>query len=185
MVILLVIFGIIAVTIVFSYNNLINKKNRVDQAYGSIDVMLKKRQDLIPNLVATVQEYAEHEKGLLTDVTELRSQAIKDEGDTAKRFEDEAALTQKLRTLMVNVENYPNLKANTNFLQLQGTLHEVEEQISAARRAYNASILDLNNAVEMFPSNIIAKEMKLTTKEMFEIPDEERQNVNVKELFKN
>lgn len=183
MAILLIILAVVILFIVFSYNNLINKKNRVEQAYGSIDVMLKKRYDLIPNLVATVQEYAEHEKGLLTDVTRLRSQAMDAGENTAKRFEDEAALTQKLRTLMVNVENYPNLKANENFMHLQGTLHEVEEQLSAARRAYNASILDFNNAVEMFPSNIIAKEMKLTTKEMFEIPEEERQNVNVKDLF--
>jgi LemA protein len=188
--IILILLGIIVLFFIWAiamYNGLINKKNKVEYAYSSIDVMLKKRRDLIPNLVSSVKQYMEHEKGLLTEVTELRSQIIKAEegGSDEQRFGLENKLSGLLGKIQVSVEAYPELKANENFLQLQAALNEIEEQISASRRAFNASVLDFNNGVEMFPSNIIAGMMSFKRKASFEIPSEERENVNVGEMFKS
>lgn len=186
---LLILLGLVAILVIWAiaiYNGLISKKNGVEYAYSSIDVMLKKRRDLIPNLVSAVKEYMSHEKELLTKVTELRSQIIKAEegGSDHERFDLENKLSGLLGQVKVAVEAYPDLKANQNFLQLQGSLNEVEEQISAARRAFNGAVYEFNNAIEMFPSNIIAGMMKLQRKDSFEIPPEERENVDVGNLFK-
>lgn len=182
---------------IMSYNSLVRLRNQIDNAYGSIDAMLKKRYDLIPNLVATCKEYMEHEKELLSEITKLRSEAISETDahrndvpnkvayqDTNRRIQIENELSKKLGALRVTMENYPNLKANQNFLQLQGAMNEVEEQISASRRAYNSSVTDYNNAVESFPSSIVASMMKYSQKQVFEISESERQNPNVKNLFK-
>lgn len=184
--ILLGILGIIFLWGIATYNGLISKKNGVEYAFSSIDVMLKKRRDLIPNLVSSVKEYMGHERELLTKVTELRSQIIKAEegGSEQERFNLENKLGGLLGQIRVAVEAYPDLKANQNFLQLQASLNEIEEQISASRRAFNGSVYEFNNAIEMFPSNIIAGMMNLTRKASFEIPPEERENVNVGEMFK-
>jgi len=165
------------------YNSLVGKKNAVENAFASIDTILKKRYDLIPNLVATVKQYMEHERGLLEKVTELRAKALQGNvsNDEAVGLNNE--LNKALGGIMVAVENYPDLKANTNFIDQQRTLTEVEEQLSAARRAFNAAVTDFNNAVEMFPTNILAGMMHYTRRQLFEIPEVERQNVNVKELF--
>lgn len=165
------------------YNSLIGKKNQVENAMGGIDVQLKKRHDLIPNLVATVKQYAEHERSLLDRVTELRTRALAGNIPEGERLQLEAALSGALRSLMVSVENYPDLKANQNFLHLQASLNEIEEQISAARRTYNASVTDFNNAIEMFPSNIVAGMMGLSRKAVFEAEEVERQTPDVGQLF--
>lgn len=169
--------------IVILYNSLISKKNQVQNVFASIDALLKKRYDLIPNLVATVQKYMQHERGTLTEITELRAKAISGTLSDDEKVDLDNKLTKTLGGIMVAVENYPDLKANQNFLQLQASLNEVEEQISAARRAYNAAVTDYNNAVEMFPTNILASMMNYQRKKVFEIPDAERQNVDVKDLF--
>jgi len=169
--------------IVILYNSLISKKNQVQNVFASIDALLKKRYDLIPNLVATVQKYMQHERGTLTEITELRAKAISGTLSDDEKVDLDNKLTKTLGGIMVAVENYPDLKANQNFLQLQASLNEVEEQISAARRAYNAAVTDYNNAVEMFPTNILASMMNYQRKKVFEIPDTERQNVDVKDLF--
>jgi LemA protein len=166
------------------YNSLIAKKNQVDYAYSGIDVQLKKRHDLIPNLVATVRQYMEHERQLLERITELRARAVSPNLPESERMQVEAALSTALRSLMVAVENYPNLKANENFLHLQASLNEVEEQLAAARRAYNAAVTDYNNAIEMFPTNFVAALMGLTRRTVFEASEEERATPDVGQLFK-
>lgn len=181
-----VIIAVIAVPvlfIVFMYNSLVGKKNRVNNTFASIDVMLKKRYDLIPNLVAAVKNYMKHEKSTLTEITELRARAVSQGISDEEKVELDNKITGAMAGLMVAVENYPDLKANQNFLQLQAAMNEVEEQISAARRAYNATVTDYNNAVEMFPTNIMASMMKYKQKPFFSIPETERANVNVNQLF--
>jgi LemA protein len=184
--ILLVFLGIaffLALFVILIYNGLIRKKNEVNNAFGGIDVQLKKRYDLIPNLVATVQQYATHEKELLEKVTQMRTQAISENLTNDQKVALDNQISGALRSIMVAVENYPDLKASENFLNLQRNLNEVESQISAARRAYNAAVTDFNNGIETFPGNLMAGMMGLSRKQVFEIPETERENVNVKNLF--
>lgn len=165
------------------YNSLVGKKNQVENAFSSIDTLLKKRYDLIPNLVATVKQYMQHEAGTLTKITELRAQAASGTLSADDAVDVNNRLGQALRGIMVQVENYPQLRASENFQQLQRSLNEVEEQLSAARRAFNASVTDYNNAVQMFPTNVMAGMMGYKTRRWFEAPEEERKNPNVKDLF--
>ena len=183
MIILLVIVGIFALFFVLTYNGLIGKKNAVENAFGTMDALLKKRYDLIPNIVATVQQYMNYEKDTLTKITELRSQAISGTISTDEKTVLSNQVTPLLRNIMVNAENYPELKANSNFTDLQNTLRDLEEQISGARIGYNGIVTEYNNGIEMFPSNFVAGLMGLQRKPIFEIPAEERKNVNVRELF--
>jgi LemA protein len=162
---------------------MVGKKNQVDNIFGSIDALLKKRYDLIPNLIASVQTYMKYEQQVLKDVTEMRTKAISGNLSPDDKVDLDSKISKAIGGIMVAVENYPDLKANQNFLQLQSAMNEIEEQISAARRAYNASVTDYNNACQMFPTNIIAGMMGCKSKKVFEITEAERQNVNVKELF--
>ncbi len=186
LIIILVAAFFLIIIPIFLYNGLIGKKNRVKNAFSTIDVMLKKRHDLIPNLVETVKQYMEHERGTLTEITKLRAQIVDNKDiSNGERVQLENQLTNKINGLSLNFENYPDLKANTNFLQLQGSLNEIESQLSASRRAFNASVLEYNNGLEMFPSSIIAGMMRLKPAEFFEVPQEVRENVDVKSLFNN
>ena len=169
--------------IVVLYNSLIGKKNQVENVFGSIDTLLKKRYDLIPNLISTVQTYMKHERGTLTEITEMRAKAVSGNLSDDEKVALDNKVSKMMGGIMVSVENYPDLKANQNFIQLQRSLNEIEEQISAARRAYNASVTDYNNAVEMLPTSIIASMMHYSRKQIFEIAEKERQNVDVKSLF--
>jgi len=182
---LIVIVVLILLIAVGIYNGLVGKKNQVENAFAGMDTMLKKRYDLIPNLVATVKQYASHEEGTLTKVTELRAKALGGGLSTDERIDLDNQISKAMGGIMVAVESYPELKANENFLQLQRSLNEVEEQISASRRAYNASVTSYNNAIEMFPSNIMANMMNYKRKAVFEIPEAERSNVDVGKLFGN
>jgi len=178
---------IIAVPIVFIvilYNGLIGKKNSVEKSFASVDVILKKRYDLIPNLVAAVKQYMKHEAGTLTEITEMRAKAVSGQLSDDEKVTLDNKMSKALGGIMVAVENYPDLKASNNFIQLQGSLNEVEEQISAARRAYNAAVTEFNNAVEMFPSNFMASMMHYKIRELFVTSEAERKNVNVGKLFK-
>ena len=179
----LIIIIVITIVLIIMYNSLISKKNQVENIFASVDTVLKKRYDLIPNLVATVSKYMEHEKSLLEEVTKLRADANKPNISDHDKIALDAKVSSALGSIMVAVENYPDLKANENVMHLQATLHEVEEQISAARRAYNQAVTDYNNAIEMLPTNFMANMMNYTRKEVFEIVEHERKNVNVKELF--
>ena len=175
--------GIFALVCMGMYNYLIGKKNQVDNIFASLDAVLKQRYDLIPNLVATAKEYMTHERETLEKISELRSQAIKSDLDPNAKMQLDTKMSKALGGLMVAVENYPDLKANENFLHLQHTLSELEEHIAAARRAYNQSVTDYNNAIEMFPTNIMAGFMHLTRKNVFELAENERSNVDVNNLF--
>lgn len=180
---LIIVLAIVAL-LMWMYNTLIARKNDVMKSFGFIDVLLKKRFDLIPNLIETVKEYMGFEKGLLTDVTELRSKAMASGYDEKDRIGYENQLTRKLGNIMVAAENYPDLKASQGFAQLQATWKDLEEQIAGARQAYNASVTNYNNAVEMFPTNLIATMIDYKTKPMFEAVVFEKENVSAKELFK-
>ena len=179
----LIIFGVVLLVLVLMYNALVGKKNQVENIFGSVDAVLKKRYDLIPNLVSSVQQYMAHEKSLLNNITELRSRAMRPGLSDHEKIALDKEITSTLGSIMVAVENYPDLKANENIMHLQRTLHEVEAQISAARRAYNQAVTDYNNAIEMIPTNFMASMMNYRRKEVFSIPHEERQNVNVHDLF--
>lgn len=175
---LLVVLGLVLVTLVVMYNGLIGKRNQVDSVFSTIDVMLKKRYDLIPNLVDTVKGYMQHERETLEQITQLRAQALNSQSPNEKvAIENEMAAP--LRQIMVAVESYPELKANQNFLHLQSSLNEIEEQIAAARRAFNAAVLQYNNATQMFPTNVLANMMHFERRAFFEIAETERQPVRV------
>jgi LemA protein len=179
----LIIAIVIVLILVLMYNSLVGKKNQVENIFASVDTMLKKRYDLVPNLVASVSKYMEHEKSLLTEVTKLRAEANKPNVSDAQKIALDAKMSAALGSLMIAVEAYPELKANENVMHLQRSLNEVEEQISAARRAYNQAVTDYNNAIEMIPTNFMATAMNYKRKDVFVIPENERKNVNVKELF--
>lgn len=175
--------GLILVVGFFLYNSLIGKKNEVENAMGGLDAQLKQRYDLIPNLVASVKQYMQHEASVLEKVVELRNQAMKKNLPVDEKQDLNQELSKRLSGIMVQVEQYPDLKANTGFQNLQKALYEVEENIAASRRFYNAAVTDFNNGIEMFPTNFLAKMMNLTRKEVFNIPEIERKNVSVQNLF--
>lgn len=179
--IVLIVFPVLILAMM--YNSLIGKKNTADNAFAGIDAVLKKRYDLIPNLVAAVQQYMKHEKNTLTEVTEMRARAVSGNLSDDEKVDLNNKLGRAIGGIMVAVESYPELKANDNFMQLQRAINEIEEQLSAARRAFNAAITDFNNAVEMFPTNIMAGMMNFKIRKLFEIPQEQRENVSVKDLF--
>lgn len=183
---LLIAGGIVFILIIWGItvnNSLIAKRNSVENAFSSIDVMLKKRHDLIPNLVASVKSFAKHEKDLLSNITSLRSQAMAPNLSSDEKIGIENQLTGMLGQLRVSMEAYPEIKSDKNYLQLQASLNETEEQISAARRAFNAAVNDYNNKVEMFPSSFIANMKNFRRKASFEALETERQNVNVGDLL--
>ncbi len=168
--------------VVATYNRLIGLKNQIDYARGAIDALLKKRFDLIPNLVETVKAYAKHERETLERVTELRSRVGRAQSDD-ERFRLEGELSGLLGRLLVQLEAYPQLKANENFLELQASLNEIEEQLAASRRAYNAAVVQFNNAVEMFPSNMVASWMGLKPRPVFQAEEAARTAPDVGRMF--
>lgn len=180
----LIILGVIVLFCITMYNTLTRKRNNVDNAFGSIDAMLKKRYDLIPNLVATVQQYAKHEEGTFTKITGLRTKSY-DALTGEEKAEFDRTFNAAQRSFFMVAENYPQLRASENFMQLQRTLNETEEQLSASRRTYNACVTDYNNAVMIFPSNLVANVFGFTKKEVLTIPEAERANPNVKNLFQS
>jgi LemA protein len=176
--IILVVFVLLALTAVFvilTYNSLIALKNRVKEAWSDIEVQLKRRYDLIPNIVETVKGYAKHESSTFENVVNARNVASGNHGTPSERAQAENALSGALKSLFAVVEGYPDLKANVNFLNLQQELTDTEDKIKASRRFYNTNALALNNKVEMFPSNIIAGYFKFGKAEFFELDDEEKE----------
>lgn len=178
------VLGIIALLGIWINNQIITKKNQVKQAFGSIEIYLKKRFDLIPNLVAMLNKYLSHEKEILLKVTELRSRASNMTLPTEK-IKASNELTQLMSGLSIHTENYPNLKSDTQFAKLQFELADIEDQISAARRAYNAAVTDFNNTIEKFPSSIIARMRNDETATLLEIPKAEQKEVNLNQLLNN
>lgn len=154
--------------LIFKYNGFVTLKTRTQEAWADIDVQLKRRYDLIPNLVNTVKGYAAHESGTFEKITEARSKAMQ-AGTMAEKGEAENVLSGTLKSLFAISEAYPELKANTNFLQLQSELSDTENKIMASRRFYNGNVRDFNTGVQMFPGNIIARMFKFTALEFFEL----------------
>lgn len=173
--ILIVVF--LGLYLMSTYNKLVRLRNGAEEAFKSINVYLKQRYDLIPNLVNTIKGYTQYESGTLEKVVELRSKAMASGGKDGGAAEQ--ALTGALKSVFALAENYPDLKANQEFLRLQETLSSLEESIQRSRRYYNASARDVNNAVEVFPSNLIAGPFGFHRMEYFEVDEAETQNVKV------
>ncbi len=173
---ILAIVAILAVWAVAIYNRLVKLRNICREAWSGIDVQLKRRANLIPNLVEAVKGYAKHEKQLFKDVTEARARAM-GAGSPAEKAAAESALSMGIRSLFAVAENYPELKANENFVHLQQQLSELEEQIQMARRYYNGAVRQYNTALEVFPNNLVAGPFGFVRMEFFELEDEAERSV--------
>ena len=171
--IILIAAGLTVLWAIFAYNRLIVLKNRVKEAWSDIDVQLRRRYNLIPNLVETVKGYAAHEKGVFEKVTEARTRAMGAQ-TTKEHSKAENMLSDTLKSLFAVAENYPDLKASTNFLELQRELRDAEDKIQAARRFYNTNTRDLNTQIESFPSNIVAGAFRFSKMDFFEAAEEDR-----------
>jgi len=179
-IVVLVVVVLLVLWLIGVYNSLVKLKNRVKEAWSDIDVQLKRRYDLIPNLVETVKGYMTHERETLTKVTEARAAAMSAKGIEAKG-KAENMLSDTLKSLFALSENYPDLKASQNFLQLQDEISDTENKIQASRRFYNGQVRDFNTKIEVFPNNIVAGMMKFKAWEFFEVErEEEKENVKVK-----
>ena len=185
---LLAIIGLVVTIIIIcwfygAYVSVIKKRNKTLEAFSSIDVQLKKRYDLIPNLVAVAKGYMEYEKTVLEKVSELRAQAMRlsnNKNDISKKINLNNQISDSLGKIMMLAENYPNLKSDNVMINLMQNLTDVEEHIAAARRFYNSAVNEINNAVEIFPSNLVAMMMGIKTFEFFQAKEAERQNVSIK-----
>lgn len=176
---LVVIIGVLVLFAWVSYNSLITAKVRIGEAFSQIDVQLKRRTDLIPNLVETTKGYAKHEKELLEEITKARAALVGAKGaeDKAKANND---LANGLKSLFAVAENYPQLKANENFLQLQNELSDTENKIAYARQFYNSVVMDFNTKLSVFPTVIFGQMMHFTPAEFFAASEEEKKTVSVK-----
>ncbi len=181
---LLLVIGVavlVLMWLILAFNRLTVLKLRAKEALSDIDVQLKRRFDLIPNLVETVKGYMEHEKSVLENVTKARADVMKTDGNPIKRAEAENQLSSTLKTLFAVAENYPDLKANANFLDLQREITDTENKIQASRRFYNGTIRDFNIKIHTFPSSIVANMFRFKEMPFFEVDsEEERENVKVK-----
>lgn len=171
-VIIIIVVAVVIVWVISIFNRLVRMKNRTDEAWSDINVQLKRRYDLIPNLIETVKGYAKHEKSVFEEVTKARTEAM-----SAKSFGDKAEkenqLSQTLKSLFAVAEAYPNLKANENFGKLQDELTDTEDKIQAARRFYNGNVRDFNIAIESFPSSIVAGMFHYAKRELFQLEEKE------------
>jgi LemA protein len=175
MAIILLTLVVIALWMITLYNGLIKLRNRAEEAWSDIDVQLKRRYDLIPNLVETVKGYAAHEKGLFENVTNARAAALtaSQSGDPKEITRAENALSGTLKTLFAVSENYPDLKSSNNFIELQRELRDTEDKIQASRRFYNTNVKDFNTKLQSFPANLIADALGFGKKEFFELDNQE------------
>ena len=172
--IILVIVVLIALYVISTYNSLVGLRNKVKDGWSQIDVLLKRRADLIPNLVETVKGYTKHEEGTLTAVIEARNKAVS-ATTPEEAMKAEGEMTQALSKLFALTEAYPELKANQNYLDLQKSLEETEDKITYSRQFYNDNVLNYNNKIEMFPSNIVASIFKFEKSMFFEASEQDRE----------
>ena len=170
--ILLAVLAAVAVWAIWAYNRFVRLTNRCEEGWSDIDVQMKRRYDLIPNLVETVKGYVKHEAGTLEKVTEARTKAMGAQS-VADHAQAENMLTGALKSLFAVAESYPDLKANTNFIELQRELSDTENKIQAARRFYNSVVIELQNALEQFPTNIVGRTFDFATREFFELAEGE------------
>ncbi len=180
MTIILVVLILVVLWLILAFNGLVRRKNRVAEAWSDIEVQLKRRYDLIPNLVETVKGYAAHEKSVFENVTKARANAMGAQDPKAK-LQANDMLSNALKSLFAVAENYPQLKANENFSKLQDELTDTEDKIQAARRFYNGNVRDFNTAIQVFPTNLIASAFSFKIQEMFDVDNPaEREAIKVK-----
>ena len=172
------VIAVILLYFIAVYNGLIARRNQVREAWATVDTQLKRRYDLIPNLIETVRGAAKHERETLGAVTDARTAAMAATGPSGADAQNK--LTETLKSLFAVAENYPDLKANQNYLELQHELADTENKIQATRQFYNTVVMGLNNQIEQFPSNIVAKMFNITPAEMFKIEESEKKNLQVK-----
>lgn len=178
---ILIALGLLIIWAIFAYNRLVGLRFRAKEALSDIDVQLKRRFDLIPNLIETVKGYMAHEKSVLENVTKARASVAGATGNPLERTDSENMLSSTLKTLFAVSENYPDLKANANFLDLQRELADTENKIQASRRFYNSTVMDLNTATGTFPTNVIANLFHFEQEKFFEVgSEEEKEPVKVK-----
>ena len=163
------VVALLAIVLIALYNGLVSIRNQCDEAWSNVDTELKRRYDLIPNLVSTVKGYASHEKDLLEKVVEMREQAAGNTGSLVSQAQDEIQLQKALGQLMVRLENYPDLKASSNFVELQQELANTEDRIQASLRFFNGNVRENNNKVQQFPSNVVAGVFSFALREFFEL----------------
>lgn len=173
--IVLIIVAILLITILTMYNNLVRAKNRVKQAESGIDIYLNQRFDLIPNLVECVKGYSKHEEKIFTEIANLRTAYMKQHNN----LKDAEVLNNKMNQLIVVAENYPELKASEQYLNLQRTLTKLESQLQAARRIYNMEVTDYNNTISVVPSNLVANLFGFKEENLFEIEEYKKENINI------
>ncbi len=176
------IIGALAIIAIVLYNSLIKSRNRVDEAWSDIEVQLKRRYDLIPNLVETVKGYAKQESSVLENVTRARSAAM-GAGSMEEKLKDENQLSGALKSLFAVAESYPDLKSNQNFMQMQSDLTDTEDKIQASRRFYNGTVRDFNTKLQVFPTNIFGSMMGFKVREFFDIDEKGPEGQNVKVQF--
>lgn len=184
----LVVLLLLLIPLYTMYVSLIRKKNKVRESMGGIDVQLKKRYDLIPNILVIANKFMEHERGLITEITNLRTKVsgLRSDRDTiSEKINLDNQIANKMGQLMVNVENYPQLKSDQTMIQAMQTYSEVEEHIAAARRFYNSAVNDLNNSVEIFPSSVIASALNIKAYPFFEAEESAKKSVNAADFFRN
>jgi len=179
LIILIAVIVLFIIIVIAVYNGLIRSRNEVDNSWAQIDVQLKRRTDLIPNLIETVKGYAKHEKTLLENITQARS-AVMQATTVQEKSKASNMLSDTLKSLFAVAENYPQLRANENFLQLQEELTGTENKISYSRQHYNDSVMEFNNKIQTVPGNTIAGMFNFGKKEMFEVPAADKENVKVK-----
>lgn len=182
MIVILIILAVIVFWFIFAYNKFVALGHRTREAWSDIEVQMKRRYDLIPNLVNTVKGYASHESGTLEKVVEARNSAMNAK-TTAEHAKAENALSSTLKSIFALSEAYPDLKANSNFLELQRELSDTENKIQASRRFYNTNVRDLNIAVDTFPGNFVAKSFGFVKMEFFDLPDNDLAQEPVKVQF--
>jgi LemA protein len=178
-IILLIILAVIVLWIILMFNGLVRLRNQVRNAFAQIDVQLKRRADLIPNLIETVKGYAKHEKTVFEEVTKARTAYLK-AGTVAEKAKASNMMADTLKSLFAVAENYPTLKANENFLQLQEELSGTESKIAYSRQFYNDSVMSFNNRIQVFPNNMFASMMGFKAEQSFEAPAADKQPVKVK-----
>ena len=186
---LLIFLGLvlaILVTLYSAYVSVIKRKNKVKEAFSSINIQLKKRYDLIPNILTMANVFMQHERSLMEDLTRLRTEVLSvpnNYENIGRKLALDSQIRSKMQQLLVSVENYPQLKSDQTMVTAMQTYNEVEEHIAAARRFFNAAVNDLNNAVEIFPTSLFAKDLGITTQEFFEVDEKETKTINAGEFF--
>lgn len=185
----LIIFALLIICSIILYSayvSVIKRKNKVNEAFSSINVQLKKRYDLIPNILTIANQFMEHERGLMEEVTRLRTEVLSIQDtyeNIEKKLDLDHQIKNKMQQLLISVENYPQLKSDTTMVTAMQTYNEVEEHIAAARRFFNSAVNDLNNAVEIFPSSLFAKMLGISTKEFFAVDEAETKTINASDYF--